>query len=180
MTSSATTSNNVTIKTEQKRKQRQQRQARIQSTKYNNNNNNNNNNNMTGTVIMDNSNNSSNGSNSSNSSSSNSNSNSGIILTPDTRKKVSFDTVQNNSFIEYETNNNNNSNNTNYDELWYTNRELREFRNDFIINIKSHHRYKKRQEMKNRVEIVWRRGRSSSPPRLFSSHQKQSKKKRSR
>ena len=128
MTSSSTT---TTIETQQI--QQQQQQQAIEST---------------GTTIMKtNSNNNSDRSISSNIKSS--------IITPNTKKEVSFENTENIIFIEYEQC----DTTPTIDELWYTNSELRKCRNDYIINIKSHLRYKKRQEMKNRVEIAWRSSR---------------------
>ena len=130
MTSSSTRTTTTTIETQRK----QRRQQVIQSIKYNNM--------IDTTITMEN--NSSDNSNSSNSSIS-------IKPTDSRRKKqVSFENLENISLIEYEQSDNN------IDELWYTNSELQKCRNDYIINIKSHHRYKKRQDMKNRVEIAWR------------------------
>ena len=129
MTSSSTT---TTIDTQQI--QQQQQQQAIEST---------------GTTIMKtNSNNNSDRGISSNIKSS-------IIITPNTKKEVSFENTENIVFIEYEQC----DNTPTIDELWYTNSELRQCRNDYIRNMKSHLRYKKRQEMKNRVEIAWRSSR---------------------
>ncbi|OEU23339.1 hypothetical protein FRACYDRAFT_233511 [Fragilariopsis cylindrus CCMP1102] len=129
MTSS---SNTTTIETQQI--QQQQQQQAIEST---------------GTTIMNtNSNNNSDRSISSNIKISS-------IITPNTKKEVSFENTENIVFIEYEQSDSTHT----IDELWYTNSELRKCRNDYIRNIKSHHRYKKRQQMKNRVEIAWRSSR---------------------
>ena len=122
--------NTTTIETQQI--QQQQQQQAIEST---------------GTTIMN-----TNSNNNSDRSISNSNIKSSII-TPNTKKEVSFENTENIVFIEYEQCDNN------IDELWYTNSELQKCRNDYIRNMKSHHRYKKRQEMKNRVEIAWRSSR---------------------
>ena len=129
MTSSSTRTTTTTIETQRK----QRRQQVIQTIKYNS---------MIDTTTMENN-------NSNNSNSSNNNSS---IITPVTKKEVSFENAENISFIEYEQSDNTHT----IDELWYTNSELQKCRRDYIVNIKSHHRYKKRQEMKNRVEIAWR------------------------
>lgn len=43
------------------------------------------------------------------------------------------------------------------DQLWYTNRELQKFQEDFIINYRSYQRHMKLNRMKNKMEIAWRK-----------------------
>mmetsp|Transcript_16329 Transcript_16329/g.18311 ORF Transcript_16329/g.18311 Transcript_16329/m.18311 type:complete len:136 (+) Transcript_16329:47-454(+) len=47
--------------------------------------------------------------------------------------------------------------NDNTQQSWYTDRELRQFQEDFVTDQKSYQRFVKHQRIKNRIEFLWRR-----------------------
>ena len=94
-----------------------------------------------------------------------------ITLGPTTPKQVSFDRIEQKISSTTRTviiHKGNDDNILSYDDddgtthdnrqlLWYTDRELRQFQEDFVTDQKSYQRYVKQQRIKNLIEIIWRR-----------------------